>query len=101
MMIDRNFITNIPTLDSPPHASLHDLVKSLNPPIVVENSPDPFGPIPSSASSDEEWYEGSELFWAVDFMRRCLELEGTRRWTCEELLEHEFLKGPMDRPTIG
>lgn len=96
-MTDRNFITNVPTLETPPHPSLHALVKSLNPPIVVENSPNPYGAVPSLPESDAEWYEGSELYFAVDFMKRCLELEGTRRWTAEELLGHEFLKGEMDK----
>ena len=90
---DRTFSTNIPTLEVPPHDSLHALVKSLNPPIVTENSPDPYGPIPSTSESDEEWYTGSDLYQAVDLMERCLEMDLTRRWTAEECLDHPFFDG--------
>lgn len=89
---DRTFITNIPTLDVPPHANFHDLVKSLNPPIVVENSPNPYGPIPSKAEDDAVWYPTSELALAVDLMKRCLDTDCTRRYTAEECLDHEFFK---------
>lgn len=90
---DRTFLTNIPTLETPPHANFHALVKSLNPPLIVAHSPNPYGQCPSTAEEDAEWYEGSELWQAVDFMKRCLELEGTKRWTAQELLEHPFLEG--------
>lgn len=82
--VDRTFITNIPTLETPPHANLHALVKSLNPPLFVENSPNPYAKIPSTMAEDDEWYGESELFLAVDLMKRCLDLDGTRR--CESLL---------------
>lgn len=93
---DRTFKTNIASLESPPHANLHLLVKTLNPSIIVENSPNPSGPIPSSKESDQVWYENSELYIAVDLMKKCLELDGTRRWTAEECLDHPFFEGDFD-----
>lgn len=78
---DRSFITSIPTLETPPHPNLHALVKSLNPTLFVENSPNPCGKIPSTSEEDDAWYSESELFLVVDLMKRCLELDGTRR--CE------------------
>ena len=72
-MSDRTFVTNIPNFETPPHPTLHALVKALNPPIFTENSPDPYGPIPSSNSSDLVWYHDSELHLVVDLMKRCLE----------------------------
>lgn len=114
-------MTNLPSLDNPVHPTLHALVKSLNPVIVVENSPDPYGPIPSTSEFDATWYEGSELFQAVDLMKRCLDLDCTKRcewreaqfsgvaisddsifslWgmigTAEECLEHPFFDGMYD-----
>lgn len=70
---DRTFVTNVPDLEGPSHASFHALVKALNPPIVVENSPNPYGQIPSAAEDDAEWYDNSDLFHAVDLLKRCLE----------------------------
>ncbi|ORY48010.1 kinase-like domain-containing protein [Leucosporidium creatinivorum] len=93
---NRTFITNIPTFDAPPHPTLHALVKALNPPIFTDLSPDPYGPIPSTEESDKTWYEGSELMECVDLMRRCLELDCTKRWTAEECLEHPFFNGMYD-----
>lgn len=73
LVADRTFQTNIGEYDAPPHANLHALVKALNPPIVVENSPDPYGPIPASDEDVATWYQDSELFQVVDLMKRCLE----------------------------
>jgi hypothetical protein len=70
---DRTFQTNVPDYDSPPHANLHALVKTLNPPIMVENSPDPYGPIPSPDEEINKWYPDSDLYQVVDLMKRCLE----------------------------
>lgn len=72
-LTDRTFISNIPEYESPPHPTLQALVKALNPPIFVENSPNPYGPIPSSSADDVEWYDGSELQAAIDLLKRCLE----------------------------
>ncbi|GAA5989262.1 hypothetical protein JCM5350_005052 [Sporobolomyces pararoseus] len=93
---NRTFVTNVPDLEQPPHANFHALVKSLNPPIVVENSPDPFGQIPSLPEDDALWYQDSDLYNAVDLMKRCLELDCTKRWTAEECLEHPFFNGIYD-----
>ncbi|GAA6061705.1 hypothetical protein JCM10212_004937 [Sporobolomyces blumeae] len=93
---NRTFQTNVPDYDTPPHPTLHALVRALNPPILVENSPNPYGPIPSRPEEDEEWYEDSELCHAVDLMKRCLALDCTTRWTAEEALEHPFFKGTYD-----
>lgn len=65
--------TNISEYDEPPHADLHALVRALNPPIVVENSPDPYGKIPASENDIAEWYRGSELWQCVDLLQVCLE----------------------------
>lgn len=70
---DRTFETNIREYETPAHANLHSLVRALNPPLIVENSPDPYGPIPASEDSIAEWYQGSELSQVVDLMKRCLE----------------------------
>lgn len=72
-MADRTFLSNIPDINNPVHSKLPKLVKSLNPSIFVENSPNPLGPIPSSDESDEEWFVGSELGLAIDLLKRCLE----------------------------
>ncbi|GAA5852627.1 hypothetical protein JCM3766R1_000063 [Sporobolomyces carnicolor] len=93
---NRTFVTNVPDLEGPSHASFHALVKALNPPIVVENSPNPYGQIPSAAEEDAEWYDNSDLFHAVDLLKRCLELDCTKRWTAEECLEHPFFSGVYD-----
>ncbi|GAA5918563.1 hypothetical protein JCM6882_002337 [Rhodosporidiobolus microsporus] len=91
---NRTFQTNVPDYENPPHRTLHDLVKELNPPIIVENSPDPYGPVPDP--SPESWYNGSELQQCVDLMKRCLELDCTKRWTADELLLHPFFNGTYD-----
>ncbi|GAA5826303.1 hypothetical protein JCM11251_007247 [Rhodosporidiobolus azoricus] len=93
-MHNRIFQTNVPDYESPPHRTLHDLVKELNPPILVENSPDPYGPVPDP--NPESWYPGSELQQCVDMMKKCLELDCTKRWTADELLRHPFFKGTYD-----
>ncbi|GJN87898.1 hypothetical protein Rhopal_000853-T1 [Rhodotorula paludigena] len=93
---NRTFQTNIGEYDAPPHANLHALVKALNPPIVVENSPDPYGPIPASEEDVATWYQDSELYQVVDLMKRCLELDCTKRWTAHECLEHPFFRGTYD-----
>ncbi|KAK4052037.1 Cell division control protein 7 [Microbotryomycetes sp. JL201] len=87
---NRTFITNVPEYAEPAHPTLASLVKTLNPPIFVENSPDPYGPVPSSNESDAAWFAGSELADCISLLKRCLELDCTRRWTAEELLRHEF-----------
>ncbi|GAA5850959.1 hypothetical protein JCM8547_009142 [Rhodosporidiobolus lusitaniae] len=93
---NRTFQTNIPDYDKGVHANFHELVRELNPPIIVENSPDPYGPIPASRDSINKWYEGSDLCKVVDLMKRCLELDCTRRWTAEECLSHPFFAGKYD-----
>lgn len=112
---DRTFQTNVSDYDSPPHANLHALVKTLNPPIMVENSPDPYGPIPSPDEEINKWYPNSDLYQVVDLMKRCLEcvrarscplavaellsshrLDCTKRWTAQECLEHPFFRGEYD-----
>ncbi|TNY24011.1 kinase-like domain-containing protein [Rhodotorula diobovata] len=93
---NRTFETNIREYETPAHANLHSLVRALNPPLIVENSPDPYGPIPASEDSIAEWYQGSELSQVVDLMKRCLELDCTKRWTAQECLEHPFFRGTYD-----
>ncbi|KPV76815.1 uncharacterized protein RHOBADRAFT_34257 [Rhodotorula graminis WP1] len=93
---NRTFETNIREYDTVAHANLHSLVRELNPPIIVENSPDPYGPIPPSDESVAEWYQGSEVSQVVDLMKRCLELDCTKRWTAQECLEHPFFRGTYD-----
>ncbi|GAA5846611.1 hypothetical protein JCM9279_006762 [Rhodotorula babjevae] len=93
---NRTFETNIREYDATAHANLHSLVRELNPPIIVENSPDPYGPIPASDESVAEWYQGSEVSQVVDLMKRCLELDCTKRWTAQECLEHPFFRGTYD-----
>ncbi|BGP29559.1 Cell division control protein 7 [Rhodotorula toruloides] len=93
---NRTFQTNVPDYDSPPHGNLHALVKTLNPPIMVENSPDPYGPIPSPDEEINKWYPDSDLYQVVDLMKRCLELDCTKRWTSQECLEHPFFRGEYD-----
>ncbi|GAA6000743.1 hypothetical protein JCM10207_004635 [Rhodosporidiobolus poonsookiae] len=95
-MHNRTFQCNIAEYDEPPHANLHELVRELNPPIMVENSPDPYGPIPASTPDINKWYQGSDLYQAIDLMKRCLELDCTKRWTAEECLEHAFFRGEYD-----
>lgn len=73
---DRTLQTNIRDYDDPPHHDLHALVRALNPPIIVENSPDPYGPIPASPDTIDEWYPDSELAQCVDLLKRCLEWVG-------------------------
>ena len=36
------------------------------------------------------WYHGSQLYNAVDLMKRCLTLDLTKRFTAKEALEHPF-----------
>ncbi|GAA6009898.1 hypothetical protein JCM11491_000857 [Sporobolomyces phaffii] len=96
LLHNRTFVTNVPDLETPPHASLHALVKSLNPPIIVENSPNVYGQIPSTAEEDAEWYQDSGIYQVIDLMKRCLELDCTKRWTAEECLEHPFFSGVYD-----
>ncbi|GAA6030176.1 hypothetical protein JCM8097_009299 [Rhodosporidiobolus ruineniae] len=93
---NRTFQTNVPEYADAAHTTLHELVRELNPPIMVENSPDPYGPIPASLDSLREWYTGSELYQCVDLMKRCLDLDCTKRWTAEECLEHPFFRGDYD-----
>ncbi|GAA5932123.1 hypothetical protein JCM3775_004245 [Rhodotorula graminis] len=93
---NRTFETNIREYDTVAYANLHSLVRELNPPIIVENSPDPYGPIPPSDESVAEWYQGSEVSQVVDLMKRCLELDCTKRWTAQECLEHPFFRGTYD-----
>lgn len=87
---DRTLYTNIPNLENAPHQSLHAMVKALNPSIVVENSPDPYGPIPSTNASDATWYQDSGLYHCVDLMKMCLQMDCTKRWTARECLNHPF-----------
>lgn len=70
---DRTLQTNIRDYDEPAHPDLHALVRALNPPIVVENSPDPYGPIPAPSEEIADWYPDSELAQCVDLLKRCLE----------------------------
>ncbi|GAA5984431.1 hypothetical protein JCM11641_000135 [Rhodosporidiobolus odoratus] len=93
---NRTFQSNIPDYDDQAHANLHELVRELNPPIVVENSPDPYGTVPSSTTEINKWYKGSGLFQCVDLMKRCLDLDCTARWTAQECLEHPFFTGDYD-----
>ncbi|GAA5979260.1 hypothetical protein JCM10908_002859 [Rhodotorula pacifica] len=93
---NRTLQTNIRDYDDPPHPDLHALVKALNPPIVVENSPDPYGPIPAPPDEVDKWYSDSELAMCVDLLKRCLELDCTKRWTAQECLEHPFFRGSYD-----
>ncbi|BGP13297.1 hypothetical protein JCM10213_004933 [Rhodosporidiobolus nylandii] len=95
-MHNRTFQSNVPDYEDKPHQNLHELVRELNPPIIVENSPDPYGPIPASTESIKQWYQGSDLFQVVDLMKRCLYLDCTKRWTAEECLGHPFFRGEYD-----
>ena len=38
------------------------------------------------------WYQDSQLYQAVDLMKRCLTLDLTKRTTAKEALEHPFFK---------
>ncbi|KAK4051272.1 Cell division control protein 7 [Microbotryomycetes sp. JL221] len=98
---NRTFVTNVPQYSTPPHPTLAALIKSLNPPIFVENSPNPYGPIPSSNEADAEWFQGSELQSCISLLKKCLELDCTRRWTADELLRHEFFTSPASQWDIG
>ncbi|KAM0788031.1 hypothetical protein ACM66B_006230 [Microbotryomycetes sp. NB124-2] len=98
---NRTFITNVPQYAEPAHPTVAALVKSLNPPIFVENSPDPYGEIPSSNESDATWFAGSELADCINLLKRCLELDCTRRWTADELLRHEFFTRANAKFDVG
>ncbi|GAA5878599.1 hypothetical protein JCM3774_004077 [Rhodotorula dairenensis] len=93
---NRTLQTNIRDYDEPAHPDLHALVRALNPPIVVENSPDPYGPVPAPPEEIADWYPDSELAQCVDLLKRCLELDCTKRWTAHECLEHPFFRGAYD-----
>jgi cell division control protein 7 len=81
---DRVFICNVPSVTTMAHANLHELVRALNPNIHRENRPF------NATDADVAWYDGSELWAAVDLMKRCLALDCTRRITAAQALRHPF-----------
>jgi serine/threonine protein kinase len=83
------FTTNVPTVEHPKFANLHDLVKALNPPIFEEYRPTwAKGP-----DDDDKWYGvHCELWQAVDLLKHTLALDCTKRITATDALEHPFLK---------
>lgn len=93
----RTFKTNIPSVTRHQYRDMLRLIKGINPSIIVENSPNPDGPIPSSDAEDTQWWHDSELHHAVDLLRKCLEPDLTKRWTAEECLEHPFIVGRSRR----
>lgn len=70
----------MPNAETPREATLHDVVKALNPTLHASHANKPGG------------YEKSELHQAVDLMRRCLATDHTRRITAGSALEHPFLR---------
>lgn len=103
---NRTFHCNLPNIENPRFASLHELVQTLCPQIFVENMPlgiceeltEKYGG--RSWTSDPEitnnidhgsWYERSELYYAIELMRKCLTMDCTRRITAHDALSHPFI----------
>lgn len=107
LVIDRSFLTNLPCIEDPIHASLHDLVRSLNPNIFVEAMPtwarEQYTPkqqeemLTNHKYIAEEmdikfWYNAEcKLYQAIELMRSCLALDLTKRITAADALDHPFL----------
>lgn len=112
---DRTFLTNIPTLETPRFSTLHELVRSLNPNIFIECMP---RSLRNGYSADPEvgmkifndseyiknfdhsaWYgEGAELFQAIDLLKRCLNMDLTKRTTARQALSHPFFSVRLRSP---
>jgi hypothetical protein len=106
LLLDRTFLTNIPTLEEPIHKTLHDLVRALNPNIFVECMPD-WARAKHTAKQrsdmltdakyiremDVKWWYTPEckLYQAVDLMKQCLALDLTKRVTAADALFHPFI----------
>ena len=104
-LLDRTFLTNIPSLEVPRFSTLHELVRELNPNICVECMPPDiqrslapqygtklFNDHDTIKSLDHNsWYEGSDLWHAVELMRKCLQLDCTKRISAAEALYHPFI----------
>lgn len=104
---DRSFLTNLPCIEDPVHASLHDLVRSLNPNIFVEAMPawarEQYTPKQQQQMLTNHTYIAEEMdikFWykpdcklyqAIELMRSCLALDLTKRITAADALNHPFL----------
>lgn len=103
---DRSFLTNLPCIEDPTHASLHDLVRSLNPNIFVEAMPSwarhkyteeqqhemLTNPTYIREMDIKFWYNSEcKLYQAIELMRSCLALDLTKRITAADALHHPFL----------
>ena len=104
---DRTFQTNIGEIESPVHSSLHTLVQQINPNIFIENMPEDVlnshkltwgtshwnDPFVGREIDHATWYdESSDLYQAIDLMKRCLTLDCTKRITAKEALDHPFIE---------
>ena len=104
---DRSFLTNLPCIEDPVHASLHDLVRSLNPNLFVEAMPSwarheyteeqqrEMLTNPKYIAEEMDikfWYNSDcKLYQAIELMRSCLALDLTKRITAADALNHPFL----------